>query len=139
MTVNYWAVIIAAIANMVLGALWFGPLFGKLWMKHSNIKSGEMNDSMKKGIRKSYILMTLGSLLLAYILSHFIFYASNYTHQVGVAAGLSGALWAWIGFVVPTSIGTVLWDGKSWTAWILTYIYHLVGMLIMGAILGWWM
>ncbi len=30
--INYWAVIVVAIINTVLGFLWFGPIFGKMWI-----------------------------------------------------------------------------------------------------------
>ena len=30
--VNLLAVLAAAVATMVLGAIWYGPLFGKSWM-----------------------------------------------------------------------------------------------------------
>lgn len=30
--INYVAVVLAAVANMILGFVWFGPLFGKLWI-----------------------------------------------------------------------------------------------------------
>jgi hypothetical protein len=32
-TINYLAVIAAAIAAVGVGVLWYGPLFGKEWMK----------------------------------------------------------------------------------------------------------
>lgn len=28
-TINYWKVIGAAVANVAVGALWYGPVFGK--------------------------------------------------------------------------------------------------------------
>ncbi|MDO8488446.1 MAG: DUF1761 family protein [bacterium] len=31
--VNYLAILAAAVLSMVLGFLWFGPLFGQTWMK----------------------------------------------------------------------------------------------------------
>ncbi len=32
--INYWAVVLAAVAAFVVGALWYSPLlFGKLYMK----------------------------------------------------------------------------------------------------------
>ena len=30
--INYGAVVGAAVASMILGSLWYGPLFGKPWM-----------------------------------------------------------------------------------------------------------
>ena len=34
---NWLAVAASALAYFILGALWFGPLFGKLWMKGHGI------------------------------------------------------------------------------------------------------
>lgn len=31
--VNYLAILVAAVLSMVLGFLWYGPLFGKEWTK----------------------------------------------------------------------------------------------------------
>ena len=31
--VNWLAIVAGMVANMVVGALWYGPLFGKRWMK----------------------------------------------------------------------------------------------------------
>ncbi len=32
-SINYLAVILCGIISMVIGAIWYGPVFGKLWMK----------------------------------------------------------------------------------------------------------
>ena len=32
MYINYWAVLVSAIASMAIGSLWYGPLFGKQFM-----------------------------------------------------------------------------------------------------------
>ena len=33
MSVNYWAVFVSAIASMVIGSIWYGPLFGKMFIR----------------------------------------------------------------------------------------------------------
>ena len=34
MAINYWAVLVAAVAYMILGAIWYSPiLFGSAWMR----------------------------------------------------------------------------------------------------------
>lgn len=137
--VNYMAVLMAAVANMVLGFLWFGPVFGKLWMKHSGMTSEMMEAAKKQGMGKSYALMALGSLLMAYVLSHALIFASSYLGTSGVSAGLQTGFWNWLGFVAPVTIGVVLWDRKSWGHWAVTYLYYLVGLMMMGVILAMWM
>ncbi len=137
--INYWAVIVAAVANMVLGFLWFGPLFGKAWASAAGMTPEKMAEAMKKGSTVSYLLMFLGSLLMAYVLDNAIIFGNAYLHTSGICAAMMGAFWYWLGIVLPVTIGVVLWDGKPWKYWAITYVYNLVAMLAMGAILGAWM
>ncbi len=139
MEINYLAILVVAILNMILGSIWFGPLFGKVWMREANITPpAVMDEKVKKGMIKSYSLMFIGSLVMAYILSHFIYYAQTASGMTGAMSGVSAGFWSWLGFVVPTSIGVVLWEGKSWKSWAITYIYYLVALIMFGAILAVW-
>ena len=40
--VNWIAIAVLVIANMALGAIWYGPLFGKPWMEATGIKMDDM-------------------------------------------------------------------------------------------------
>ena len=139
--VNYIAVVVAAVANMALGALWFGPLFGKQWVKASGITSERMEEAKKKGMASNYFLMFIGSLLTAYILSHIVIFADAYPYLEisDMWLGLSAGFVSWMGFVAPVTIGVVLWEGKSWRHWLITYGFHLAGLLLMGVMLALWM
>jgi len=133
--VNYLAVLVAAIASMALGALWYSPrLFGKMWMSLMGFTEAHMAEAKKKGMGKSYAIMFVGSLLMAYVLSHWIDATSSST----VGAGFQAGFWAWLGFIAPVTLGSVLWEGKSWKLWVLNNGYQLVLLLIMGALLSVW-
>lgn len=139
--INYFAVLAAAISAMVLGFLWFGPLFGRLWVEASGMDMAKVAEAQKRGAAgmwKSYLLQILGALCMSYVLAHSIVFAAAYTGAVGIAAGLMGGFWNWLGFVVPVSVGQVLWDNKSWTYWMITSGYYLVTLLVMGTILALW-
>jgi hypothetical protein len=138
-SVNYLAILVAAIVNMVLGALWYGPLFGKTWTQLCGFTSEKMDEMKKKGMTKSYVLMFAGSLIMAYVLNYFVVYASSYTNASGAYAGLMVGVWAWLGFVAPTTVGMVLWEGKPWKYWYIVSGYYLVALAIMGKILAIWM
>ena len=133
--VNYLAVLGAALSSMVLGSLWYGPLFGKLWMKLSGHKP-DPNAKDKMGIL--YGIAAIGSLVQAYILSHSLSFAQKYMGTNGLSSGLSTGFWMWLGFVATVTLGNVLWYGQSWKLWLLTNAYYLTSLLIMGAILALW-
>lgn len=136
--INYWAVVVSAVAAMALGALWYGPLFGKQWMALMGINMGNLDAAKKKGMMKSYALMFVGSLVMAYVLAHALVFASAYLKAEGVSAGLTAGFWNWLGFIAPVTLGSVLWEGKSWKLWFLNNGYQLTTMCAMGVILALW-
>ena len=138
--VNYWAILLAAIANMVLGFVWYGPLFGKTWMKLSGINMEKIDtQKTKTNMNIGYALAFIGSLLMAYVLEHSIVFAGAYLDVSGLFAGMMGGFWSWLGFIAPVTLGSVLWEGKPWKLWILMNGYYLISLLLMGSILAVWM
>lgn len=138
--VNYLAILAAAVSAMVLGSIWYGPLFGKQWiammqMTPEQIAKGKAD---KKGMMRSYGLMFIGALVMAHVLSYTLVFASDYTATFGITAGLMAGFWNWLGFVVPVTLGKVLWEGKSWKHWMLDSGYYLVDLCVMGVILAVW-
>ncbi len=139
--INYLAVLACAVSAMVLGFLWYGPLFGKAWMKEMgmNMPSPEEMKAMQKKMTKSYILMFIGALVMAYVLAHNVVMGSAFFDMQGVGIGLQAGFWNWLGIAAPVLMGAVLWEKKTRKWFMITAGYYLVLMLIMGALLGGWM
>lgn len=137
--INYVAVLVSAVSSMVLGALWYGPLFGKKWIAMMGWTDEQINSAKSKGMGKQYSIMFVGSLVMAYVLAHATVFASSYLNTSGVSAGLMSGLWNWMGFIAPVTVSSVLWEGKSWKLWCLNNGYNLTSLLIMGIILACWM
>ena len=139
--INYWAVVVCAIANMALGFAWFGPLFGKPWVAMMGWSQEEMQkgqEKMKKEGWKTYSLAFIGALVMACVLAHALIFAGLYFESDGIGAGLQAGFWMWLGFIAPVLLGSVLWEGKSWKWWVLMNGYYLVALLMMGSILALW-
>ena len=127
--VNYLAVLLAAVCAMVIGSLWYGPLFGNQWMKLVGLSKADIN---KGEMPKMYGAMMLGAIIEAYVLSHFIHYAGAYTLINGMKTGA----WAWLGFAAATSIGNYLFAKRPMKLYYIDTGYALVNLLAMGAILA---
>ena len=132
--VNYVAVLVAAVASMIIGGLWYSVLFGKVWMNLSGMDEKKVAAAKKKGMAASYVAAYVGSAVMAYVLAHFAKYAGAATPLDGAMAGF----WAWLGFVVPVISGTVLWEGKPMKLFILKVAHYLVALVVMGAIVAAW-
>lgn len=132
--VNLVAILVAAVANMVIGALWYSPaLFGKQWMKAMGIKASDM-DKDKNKMGMMYGLTGVAALVTSYVLAHFIVFAGEKT----AFGGAKIAFWVWIGFIVTKSLVDVLFESKNWNIYYISMGYQLVALLTMGAILGAW-
>ncbi len=129
--VNYVAVLISAVAAMVVGSVWYGPLLGATWMKLAGLRK---EDADKSQMPKLYGIMFVGVLVEAYILSHFIHYAGAYSLVNGMKTGV----WAWLGFVAPVMLGNYMFTKKPMQLYYIDAGYALVNLVVMGAILGMW-
>ena len=136
--INYLAIVVAAIASMVIGYLWYGPIFGKPWMKLMGMSSAQMSAEKKKGMAKGYIIMYITSAIMAYVLAHALVFGNAYLHASGIMSGIMVGFWNWLGFIATVTVGSVLWEGKSWKLWFLNNGFWLVNLCIMGIILELW-
>ncbi len=137
--INHYAVIVAAISSIVMGSLWYGPLFGKQWMALMGFTQEQMEAAKKKGMTKSYLFALVGSFLTAYVLAYAIAFTNTLFGTQGGVIGITVGYFAWLGFVVPASLSTVLWEGRPWKLFFLNIGYYLALFVVMGAILGAWM
>lgn len=139
--VNYLSVLGAGLVSMIIGALWYGPVFGGVWAELMGWSKKEMEKMAKeKGseMNKLYAIQFVGSLVMAFVLAHSLEYASAYLGTVGVWAGIQVGFWSWLGFVAPVTLTSVLWEGKSWKLYFLNNAYYLVTLLAIGILLSIW-
>ena len=132
--VNLLAILVSGVIAMIIGFLWYGPLFGKVWIKLSTISPKQMKEMKKKSIGKSYFLAFLGILLMSYILSLLVSYFSATTFEQG--AWLGFLLWA--GFFVTSKLQMMLWEGKPFKLYLLNVIQDLFVLVIIGGVLAIW-
>src|SRR3989344_8494492 len=96
--VNYLAVIASAISNMVVGTLWFGPIFGKPWISMMGFTKEQIEKAKKAGMQTTYAMAAVGALLMAYAMSHVMTFARSSMQVSGASVGLSTAFWMWLRF-----------------------------------------
>lgn len=119
--VNIWHVLVAVVVMQVIGHLWYGPLFGKTWMKLSGVKKPNMAAGKMARIIVTALVMNIISV---YILAHFVGYAD--ASSFADVASLTG--WLWLGFMVPIQLGKILWEGKSVKLLILNAAYDIIAL-----------
>ena len=128
--VNYFAVIAAAVATFVLGALWYSPaLFGKAWQREAGVSEAQMkNANMAMIFGLTFVL----SLIAAWVFA--LFLGPRPPMSLGLGAGFSAGL-CW----VAASLGiNYLFERKSFKLWLINGGYHTLQFTIIGLILALW-
>ena len=80
-----------------------------------------------------------GSFIMSYVLWHSILFGNAYVKMSGPAGGLMGGFFGWLGYIVPVTLMTKLYEKKPWGLWMLDNAFWLISLLVMGVILSSWM
>ena len=135
MKINYPAVFVSALAYWALGALWYSPL---LFERPFVALKGWTPEQLAAVEAQSHAggvgLAFVTSLVLAYVLAHFVRFVGAEDARKGALAGF----WLWLGFVATTNLSTVLFEGRPAGLYLINNGYHLAGLLGMGAMLAAW-
>lgn len=132
--INYVAILLCGVLSMIIGYLWYGSIFGKEWMKLVGMTDKKQEEA-KKEMAKTYGIMFISSLVMAWILAHFIWYAAP--GSATLVIGLKTAFWAWLGFVATYAFSKHLFsvDKKPLTLLYIDSGYYLVTLLGMAAVI----
>jgi Protein of unknown function (DUF1761) len=127
--INWLAVIVATIVSFALGGLWYGPLFGRVWMAETGIRKDSPGNISTPVLFSIVFLLTL---VIAISLAMFI--GPNADVSFGVFAGFMA------GFTfVAMSLGVIyLFERRSFRHWAVNAGFQIALFTVMGAILGAW-
>ncbi|HEY0908222.1 MAG TPA: DUF1761 domain-containing protein [Candidatus Paceibacterota bacterium] len=136
-TINLWAILVSVVASVVLGFIWYGPLFGKKWMELNGMKMPDPKPGFSVMV-KPIIISLIGAFFASFVLARLIAVGSAYLGFSGISNGLATALMVWVGFVVPVLFNFAGWEGKSWKLFFINGGYWLAYLLIAGAVIAAW-
>jgi Protein of unknown function (DUF1761) len=132
---NWLAVLVAAVAYFVLGALWYAPpVFGKVWAAAGGFDLPERGSGPSAAI---YLTPLVGSVLSAIALGMIAKASGTDSFEEGIVLGLVVA----IGFALSISFVTAQFETQKpkpmvWGA--VNGGYHVVGNLVAAIIIASW-
>lgn len=137
MNINYVAVLVAAVAQFIFGAIWYTPIFGKLWGK---IHGFDKATPEEQKVMTKEMMPYLGIQFFFTIVTTFVFaLLLNGIPSDWNIYGLAGFFW--LGFIVPTQVSAVIFGGtkKEWLAKkSLIMIFGALGcMMILAFVMNW--
>ena len=137
-SINWLAVVLAAVAFFILGGLWYGPIFGKKWQKGVGLSDDEMkNANMGKLFGSTFIF----ALIISFGMAMFFFGFSaepgaetTMTVDMGAMYGLMTGVF----FLFPSISMNYLFARKSISLMLIDSGYHILAYTIVGVILAAW-
>ncbi|HTW78045.1 MAG TPA: DUF1761 domain-containing protein [Terracidiphilus sp.] len=122
------AVFYSAIAQWLLGALWYGYVFKTRWKKLVGIPVGEKPKNAWFPMVASFIANLILSLILAHIIT--------WTSQSGFPHGLYVGALCWAGFMAPPLFTEHVFEKRPATLFAINAAYWLLAMMLGGGILA---
>ena len=127
--VNWLAVVVGMVLSMVMGALWYGPLFGNMWLRMIGKTAEELEASPF-----DYIKTAVASFVAMLFLNLFVIAFGG----VGFVEGaVLGAL-AFIGFGTTMIFVYTTFEGPPEKVWLLYSAYQSLVFIIMGGVFAVW-
>ena len=130
--INILAVLAATVAYLALGFVWYGrAAFGRRWLA----LTGRTEEQVRGEYRPStFLWSTLWALVTAGALAWIVSRTNSWTPWWGAKVGFI----AGVGIVFTTLATDALYQPRPRPLVWINAGYHLIGMMVMGAILGAW-
>ena len=127
---NYLAILVAGIVPMIVGALWYGPLFGKRWLALMETTEEAIAENFNplKTYGVSFLCAIVSAFGLAVLLAGFS----------GPLHGLHAALVATVAFVIPVTHQSVAFEQRKSGLAFLNIAYNFVALLGQAILLSLW-
>lgn len=129
--VNIWSVILAGIAYLLIGTLWYSPLlFGKAWVRLNGFTDEDFKGS--KPLWLIVLFAFLSSAVSAFVISMVM--GPNANAPFGAIIGACIAVF-WISM---SKLTAVLFENQPVKLYLLHAGFDLVAFMVMGAIVAYW-
>ena len=127
---NWLAIVVCTVFSMVLGFIWYGPLFDKPWMKLVGLKKEDIDpkDSMK-----GHLISLVGSFIGAVALAVIVKWMGY-----GLVDGLLGGAFFSFAFIVTSYFSGDAYERRPVSLTLINAGYRFVYFVVIGAILGIW-
>ncbi len=119
--INVPAILACGVASLVLGFLWYGPLFGKAWAAYTGWTEEKVKSVPASRMARTYVLTFLAALVTAFLLDVLAWALGS----SGVRGGISLGLWTGVGFSAMAFATTHLFEHKPLGLWLIVSGYQL--------------
>jgi hypothetical protein len=132
--INVPAILVCGVVSLIIGFVWYGPLFGKAWAGYTGWTEEKIKTVAGSRMARTYVLTFLAALVTAFVLDMFGWAVDARS----VTQGLMLGLWTGIGFAAMAFATTHLFEHKPAGLWLIVSGYQIAYQVAAGAILALW-
>ena len=133
--INYWAVLLATVAAIVIGSIWYTPkVLGDRWKRLAEVKPPATSVQAWLPIVVSIVL----SFLLAWVLAGSVAIAWHFYGGSFLVSSLVTALTLWAGFTAGRIITHDVFSQQPVQLIVINVLYELLLVVVMALIIGAW-
>jgi hypothetical protein len=127
---NPLAILVAALYQWILGALWYSLFFAKPWMALTGHKAGSRPKEAVVGMITSFI----GGLVLAFVIAHVVMWSGAARLHGGAFVGVV----CWLGFIAMPLLAETIYEQRSFKLLAINAGYWLVAVVGSSCLLAVW-
>lgn len=127
-TIDWVGVIVATVTAMVVGGIWYGPIFGESWMTYI----GKTREELRAQGSIGYLVALLGAFVTAIVMT----YVSQWALAEGFGEGAVVGIVMWAGFALSTVVTGAVFEGRSWGLIMINSGNSLLTFLLVGGIVS---
>ena len=133
--INYWAVLAATVASIVIGSVWYTPkVFGDRWKRWGGVADPETSTQAWLPIVVSIVL----AFLLAWVLAGSVAIAWHFYGGSFLVSSLVTALTLWAGFTAGRIITHDVFSQQPVQLIVINVLHELLLVVVMALIIGAW-
>ena len=134
---NYLSVLAATVAAFAVGALWYGPLFGRRWRLLMNFSEGHMG--AQEGAATGQGMPMASAMTGGFVATFFLVFALNFLMTSFGVMSVSGALAISIlvsaGFVATTMANSIFYERRSLGLYLINVGHYIVALAVAALVL----
>ena len=128
--VNYWAIVVAAVAAFVMSSLYYSPLLlGGVWRSVDPVATAGMAPSIGK---------ILGEIVRTLVITFVVARLITLLGSTDWKSAVHLAIWLWFGFSAMMWIGAIMWEKTPWQIAAIHSGDWLLKTMLIAVILGVW-
>ena len=129
LALNWWAILVATLSSFVLGGLWYGPLFGKRWLRALGKSEYDLTPSAVP-----FVIAFVTSFITCLAIAWLVSLLEINTWQQGALFGLIVG----VAFIACSSISDGAFCRFSWALLVIQAVYRVLFCVIAGVIFAVW-